>query len=155
MTQDNGTMRYWMTGSDGKLYGPYGLPQLREHVDAGRLTGTTLICAEGRSEWVPASSVAGVLPPVSGSGHRGNDQALAMVVPSGVDTVALVAGYVGLFSLLLVPAPVALVLGVVALRRLSSRPGSRGHVRAIVAIVLGGLGTIALALGIFFSVFVA
>jgi hypothetical protein len=51
---------------------------------------------------------------------------------------------VGLFSILLVPAPIALGIGIWALVRLKGRTGIRGAGRAWTAIVLGLLGTIGL-----------
>lgn len=61
------------------------------------------------------------------------------------DPLAIVAGYVAFLSILLVPAPVSLVLGVCALAQLRRRPGAYGRGRAIFAIVMGALFTVALA----------
>lgn len=133
-------MRYWMSGTDGKVYGPYDLAQLQEFVKSGRLFPATNICAEGGSSWVPAGTVPGILP--AGASAQASDPSLAILIPVRVDPIALIAGYLGLFSILMVPAPFALALGIVGLVRLKSRPESKGHVRAILGIVLGSLGTI-------------
>ncbi len=53
---------------------------------------------------------------------------------------AIAAGYVGLFSVLLVPAPLA-ILGVVAIVDIRRHPKKHGMGRAIFAIVMGVLCT--------------
>jgi hypothetical protein len=82
----------------------------------------------------------GTLPP-PGSGH---DPALGLVVPINTSIWAIAAGYLGLAAPILcfVPAPFAILCGVMALRELSRKPGTRGHVRAWVGIVLGTLWTL-------------
>ena len=61
-------------------------------------------------------------------------------------TLGIVAGYVGLLALLVVPAPLALAVGIWALFDLKKHPGKSGMGRAIFAIVMGALGSIVLAL---------
>ena len=53
-------MRYWLSNGDGKTYGPYEVEELRKYAAEGRLDGTVQLCAEGSSQWVPASSVVAV-----------------------------------------------------------------------------------------------
>jgi hypothetical protein len=57
----------------------------------------------------------------------------------------LIAGYLGIFAILVIPAPIALIMGIVALRDIKKRQ-SRGEKiggkgRSIFAIVIGGLIT--------------
>lgn len=59
--------------------------------------------------------------------------------------LSIVAGYVGLFSVLVVPAPFAVGFGWLALRDLRRHPEKRGRGRAWFAIVLGGLVLLAVA----------
>lgn len=87
-------MRYWMSGTDGKVYGPYDLAQLQEFVKSGRLFPATSICAEGGSSWVPAGTVPGILP--AGASAQASDPSLAILIPVRVDPIALIAGYRGL-----------------------------------------------------------
>lgn len=54
---------------------------------------------------------------------------------------AIAAGYLGLFSLVILPAPISLVIGFVALRDLAKRPHMRGRGRAWFGVVMGALGT--------------
>lgn len=60
-------MRYWMTGNDGKVYGPFEVQRLREMAASGQLSASDKICAEGSQSWVSASSVldgpSGAAPP--------------------------------------------------------------------------------------------
>ena len=65
------------------------------------------------------------------------------LVPTGRSWQSIAAGYLGLFSILLFPAPFAVALGVWALR-VSQRDGSHGRGRAVFGIVTGGLGTLGL-----------
>ena len=69
-----------------------------------------------------------------------------MLLPVGRSGWAIAAGYLGLFSLLILPAPLALLTGIVAILHIRSRPGLHGMGRAVFAIVMGGLGTAVLAL---------
>lgn len=65
-----------------------------------------------------------------------------MLVPVGRTPLAIVAGYVGLVSLVVLPlAPVALALGIWAAVDLKRRPGKHGMGRAVFAIVAGALVT--------------
>jgi hypothetical protein len=68
-----------------------------------------------------------------------------MILPVGRSGLAIAAGYAGLFALLVVPAPVALVLGILAVRDIKKNPKKRGMGRAVFGIVTGALGTAALA----------
>jgi hypothetical protein len=74
----------------------------------------------------------------------GADPLLRAVLPVGRTPLAIVAGYAGLFSLLCLPAPIALGLGIWAVVDLKKRPGMHGMGRAVFAIVTGGIGTLAM-----------
>ena len=70
-----------------------------------------------------------------------DDAVMRMLLPIGRSWWAIAAGYVGLISLLLVPAPLALLLGAVALRDLRKHPHKHGKGRAIFALIMGALGS--------------
>jgi Protein of unknown function (DUF2510) len=72
------------------------------------------------------------------------DPALKWLVPVNRSGLAIAAGYVGLASILLVFAPLAILLGVLALADLRTKPGVGGRGRAWFAIVSGTLGTLGL-----------
>ena len=70
-----------------------------------------------------------------------SDPALRWVLPVGRSGWAIAAGYAGLFSVLVLPAPLAVVLGVVALRDINHHPGLLGTGRAVFGIGMGALFT--------------
>lgn len=74
------------------------------------------------------------------------DESAAMrwILPIGRSGWAIAAGYAGLFALAIFPAPLALALGLVAVRDLKRHPAKRGMGRAVFAILTGTLGTLAL-----------
>lgn len=67
------------------------------------------------------------------------DAGLQYVIPINTNVVAIAAGYVGLVSVLCFPAPIALILGIIALVQLKKKPEQHGKGRAIFAIVMGVL----------------
>jgi hypothetical protein len=69
------------------------------------------------------------------------DPALRFVVPIGRSGLSILAGYLGLFSPLVVFAPFALVCGVLALRELRRRPELLGRGRAWFGAIAGALFT--------------
>lgn len=78
------------------------------------------------------------------SPRLGDDPAMRILLPVGRSGLAIAAGYAGLFALLVVPAPVALILGILAYRDLKQNPEKRGMGRTVFGLVLGGLGTLLL-----------
>ena len=69
---------------------------------------------------------------------------LKFVIPVKQSGWAIAAGYVGLFSILVLPAPLAVVIGLVALRDIRNRPNMQGEGRAWFAIIFGGFFTVVL-----------
>ena len=82
------------------------------------------------------------------SNDIGADPAMRMVLPVGRSGWAIAAGYMGLFSLLCVPGPIALILGVIAVIDIKRNPERHGMGRAIFGIIMGTLGSIGLLLTI-------
>jgi hypothetical protein len=76
----------------------------------------------------------------------GDSAAVRMLLPVGRSGLAIAAGYAGLFALLIAPAPLALLLGILAVRDLRKNPKKHGMGRAVFGIVTGALGTAVLAL---------
>ena len=72
------------------------------------------------------------------------DRSIEALLPVNRSGLAIAAGYAGLFAILLVFAPIALVLGVLALRDLSTKPTVGGRGRAWFGVVAGALGTLGL-----------
>lgn len=84
-----------------------------------------------------------VLPQRTVSGIE--ESALArLMLPVGRSIWAIVAGYMGLLSFALFPAPLALLFGIIAVRDINQHPHLHGMGRAVFAIVMGALGSIGL-----------
>ena len=72
------------------------------------------------------------------------DDALTWILPVNRSGYAIAAGYLGLFAVLVAPAPLALLFGTLALNDLKKHPSKLGKGRAIFGLVMGTLGTLAL-----------
>lgn len=59
---------------------------------------------------------------------------------------AIAAGYLGLFSVLCLPGPLALFCGIMAVREINRNPKKHGMGRAIFGIVMGAFATVLLLL---------
>lgn len=96
----------------------------------------------------PAQSPAP--PPIHGasSTRLGDDAGLRLLLPVGRSGWAIAAGYLGLFSMILLPAPISLVVSLVAIRDIRRSKGTarvkHGMGRAIFGLVMGILGTVLL-----------
>ena len=82
--------------------------------------------------------------------HRGKpigqiEDELHYVLPVGVPGTALLAGYLGLFSVLIVPAPFALILGFIGLHQMKKGTHKYGKLRCWTGIIMGGVFTLLLA----------
>jgi hypothetical protein len=64
------------------------------------------------------------------------------ILPVGRSGFAIAAGYLGLFSVFLVTAPLAVAFGCVAPWDIKNHPGRLGTGRAVFGIVMGGLFSI-------------
>ena len=115
----------------------------------------------GLQVWQPALSVPGLFPDGALAQQLaaapacpappprqslGDDPVMRMILPVGRATRAIVAGYLGLFSVLLIPAPLALTTGILAVREIKANPQKHGLGRAWFGIVMGSLGSIVLAI---------
>jgi hypothetical protein len=72
----------------------------------------------------------------------GQDAGIRMLIPVGRSIWAIAAGYLGLVSVLCVPAPFALITGIVAIYDIKAHPDRHGMGRAIFGIVMGAIGSI-------------
>jgi hypothetical protein len=87
------------------------------------------------------------VPPVGQAIPQIEDTAaMRMLLPVGRSLWAIAAGYAGLFALLFVPAPLALVLGIAAVVHIRRHPGLHGMGRAVFAIVMGAVFSLPLLL---------
>jgi hypothetical protein len=157
-------MQYFISHGDGAVHGPYSREQLIVYASQGYILRHTLVRSATEENWVQAVSmidfgtaappppppptppIAQQIPHPVGTTTSTHDAAIRILVPVEVDPVAFIAGYLGLFSLIMFPAPVALGVGIWALARLKGRTNVRGAGRAWLAIVMGALGTVGLVI---------
>src|SRR5262245_47228522 len=76
-----------------------------------------------------------------GSEELENTPGMRMLMPVGRSALAIAAGYAGLFAFLILPGPIALVLGVLAIRDLRANPEKHGMGRAVFGTIVGALGS--------------
>ena len=86
------------------------------------------------------------LPPL------GDDAGMRLLLPVGRSGWAIAAGYLGLFALVIIPAPLALIVSIIAIRdiRKSSNTATPKHGmgRAIFGLIVGFIGTVVLLMGL-------
>jgi hypothetical protein len=76
----------------------------------------------------------------------GDDPVMRALLPVGRSGWAIAAGYLGLFSLLVLPAPLALLTGIVGIVDIRRHPHRHGMGRCIFGIVMGFVGSAVLVL---------
>ena len=77
-----------------------------------------------------------------------NDDALAYIVPINTSVWAIFASYAGLLALAGIFAPLALLLGIIALWDVKKHPEKKGKGRAVFAVVMGAVFTPLFVLGL-------
>lgn len=92
----------------------------------------------------PLRGPAGRGSALTGEEPAGYSAATRMMLPVGRSGLAIAAGYLGLFAILLLPAPFALISGLLAVRDLRRNPHKHGMGRAVFGIVSGAVFTLAL-----------
>ena len=50
-------MNYHLSQGDGQTYGPYSMQELQGFAQEGRINSGSMLCPEGGSEWVSASTI--------------------------------------------------------------------------------------------------
>ena len=98
-------------------------------------------CAEcGRQITIPPlGPPAGPAPAFRPRADIGDDPAIRMLIPVGRSGLAIAAGYAGLIPCL---GPVAILLGILAIRDLKKNPDKHGMGRAIFGVVMGSIFTL-------------
>ncbi len=80
------------------------------------------------------------------------DLGMRMLIPVGLSGYAIAAGYLGLISVLLLPAPAAIVFGILGIKDIQRNPKKHGMGRCVFGIVMGGLMLLAVAIGVVFAI---
>ncbi len=130
-------------GTDGKEYGPVSGEVLRQWIAQRRAIATTSVQAEGASDWkplasfpefadaFPAASPAAPAPPPSG--------------PVRTSRLAIACLVCGILGFLCLPAVASVVLGIMALVKISQSRGQlRGQGLAIAGLCLAGVMMLAI-----------
>lgn len=88
----------------------------------------------------------------SSSERLGDNAGIRMLMPVGRSIWAIIAGYLGLFAVLVIPAPFAIIVGVIAIVDICRHPEKHGMGRAIFGIVMGVIGCLLIPALIVFSI---
>jgi hypothetical protein len=135
---------YKIIGADQKEYGPVSAEQLRQWIAEGRVNGQTKVQAADATEWKAMADVpefAGVFPTPTPTPRPVVPITPLPVQPANSQMAvwSLVTGVISLFCCCgwFIVAPIAIVLGAVALSQLKSHPELTGNGFAIAGIVLG------------------
>ena len=101
----------------------------------------------------PYVSQANPANPPAQEQRIGDDLGVRVLLPVGRSGWAIAAGYFGLFSLIVFPAPIALILSIIAIRDIKKSKNTDkpkyGMGRAVFGLVMGILGTIIILIGLF------
>jgi GYF domain 2/Domain of unknown function (DUF4190) len=159
----------WYYLKSGQQVGPISWEDLFRAAQARQFGPPDMVWGPGLATWQPAGSIPGLFqaparavaaapapsparpaphlgpqPVARAARPAGDDPVMRMIAPVGRSPWAIAAGYLGLFSLLLLPAPFAVATGLLALHDIRSDPTKHGKGRAIFGIVLGAIGTLVL-----------
>jgi hypothetical protein len=138
--------------------GPFDDAAVLAGLRDGTYAPDALAWREGMAEWQPLRALypsvppamPGQAPPPMSAPRLGDDAGLRFLLPVGRSPWAIAAGYLGLLSVVLVPAPFAVLVSIIAIRdvrKSRATPHPRhGLGRAIFGLVMGILFTI---LGLF------
>ena len=117
---------------------------------ADEFAGQSGPCAGcGRIITVPLNPGSVPMPP-----NLDESAAIRMLLPVGRSIWAIAAGYLGLFSVLMFPAPFAILISVLAIRDIRKNPKKHGLGRAIFGLVMGIIFTIPLLVFLYVLCFV-
>lgn len=129
--------------------GPFEDAEILASLASGKCSPDDLAWREGMLEWVPVRTLFPTAvaqpPPLPVKAEIGDDLGMRLLLPVGRSGWAIAAGYLGLFSMLVVPAPIALIVSLLAIRDIRRSKDSphpkHGMGRAIFGLVMGLLGT--------------
>jgi hypothetical protein len=91
-------------------------------------------------------------PPIINKKASESDAAMRMLLPVNRSGYAIAAGYLGLISILFIPAPFALLFGFLGMRDIKNNDEKHGMGRAIFGIAMGAIFSIFYLFLIFYSI---
>ena len=130
----------WFYGIGGRQFGPVTLGTLKSLAASGQLGPVALVWCSGMSGWVQAGTIRALFP-----NQPQADGGLGFVIPTGAhSSISVVAGYLGIFSLVFGPFTgiPAVICGALGLRDVRLHPEKKGQARAITGLVMGGTFTL-------------
>ena len=132
---------------NGQQYGPLALEEVNAHLAAGQFSPDDLAWWEGATEWVPITTVPGIVlarPAMPPSPRQASGKSLPMNVrTSGAAVASLVFGILAIFTG--VTALLGLPLGIWAIIRIKNSQGEfKGTGLAIAGIVCSTFGVLTL-----------
>ena len=160
----------WYYLSGGKSVGPLGDAEFRELVVRGRVRPETAVWSAALGSWRRARAVYELVETLHAGGEarakapptnrgqvivrtlgvamvgRNVDPKLQLLIPTGLSSNAVTAGYLGLFSFMIVTAPVAILCGILGLREIRTHRELRGRGRAWFGIVMGSAALVVFVL---------
>jgi hypothetical protein len=146
---------------NGKPVGAFDLNQVRQMYASGLLMASDFAWTQGMPDWqslgvLLGSDVPPAFPPNAQPAAVQNRPAepngcLALVIPIGRSGWAIGAGYLGLLSPLVIPAPFAILCGVMAIKDINKNPEKLGLVRAWFGIIAGAAVILMALVGIIVS----
>lgn len=150
-------MKHIHITQNGVQIGSFSETEVRSMAASGKLQQGDLYWTDGMESWRPLSEwfarPSNVPPPLyhGPAPTRMEDSAgMRMLMPMGRSVWAIAAGYLGLFSLVVLPAPLALIVSIIAILDIQKSKGTEkrkyGMGRAIFGLIMGILGTVVLLL---------
>jgi len=137
---------YFITGADGKEYGPVPLELLQKWIAEGRVNAQTKMRVESSDAWQTAAEFPEVnhllkagVPPVGVAGQT-PPAAPAAAPATGLATVSLLLGILGITCLGITAIP-AIICGHIALSRTRRSPATYGGFgMALAGLIMGYIG---------------
>ena len=137
--------------SGNQQAGPLEEEQVLASLRSGVYSAEDLAWREGMVAWQPLRvlfpAAVSTPPPLQlpVAPRIGDDVGMRLLLPVGRSLWAIAAGYLGLFALIILPAPLALVVSIIAIwdiqkSRSASQP-KYGMGRAVFGLITGLLGT--------------
>jgi hypothetical protein len=155
----------WYYAQSGQQRGPFPRLEILARAQRGEISPQDHVWTDGMPQWLPACQVPGLfevkspppLPPMQSIPFAsaappmyappqdlGQSAGMRMLLPVGRSGWAIAAGYLGLFSFLILPAPIALIFSIVAIRDIKQHPESHGLGRAVFGLIMGIGGSVVL-----------